>query len=369
MPWSFRIFRIAGVGVYLHVTFILLLVIVGFAECSVSNSFLEALLGIISFLALFACVLAHEFGHILMARHFGIETRDVTLLPIGGVARLKQIPDNPPQELWVALAGPAVNVVIAALLSIWIFLKEGSVESLQFSVTHGGSAVNLMTVNLIMIGFNLLPAFPMDGGRVLRAFLACRMDYTKATRIAASLGRLMAVLFVFAGLFWVKNPFLIFIALVVWFGAGQEARWVVLNYRTQANAIRHVMIRDFYTAHNTDTLLQISQRILAGRQTDFPVVNDRGELVGMTGANNLLDGLKSHPPSAHVDAIMFTEFKMVDADQSLELIMTQYQEQHGMLLPVMDHGRLAGLLPLGHLSDLDRIREAFLERFAYLNLR
>lgn len=369
MSWSLRIFRISGVGVYLHVTFIILLSIVVFAECSVSNSFLEALLDIISFIALFACVLAHEFGHILMARHFDIETRDVTLLPIGGVARLKRIPENPPQELWIALAGPAVNVVIIALLSIWVFLVEGSFESLQFSITHGGSAVNLMNVNLIMIGFNLLPAFPMDGGRVLRAFLACRMDYTKATRIAASLGRLMAILFMFAGFFWVKNPFLIFIALVVWVGAGQEARRVVLKHRRQANAIRHVMIRGFYTADYTDTLLQISQRILAGGQTDFPVVNDRGELIGMTGVNNLLDGLKNHPLSAHVDAIMVTEFKTVDADESLELIMTQYQKQHGTLLPVMEDGRLAGLLPVGHLSDLDQMRQTFVDRFASLNLR
>jgi len=369
MPWSLRIFRIAGVGVYLHATFIIILGVVGFAEVSISTSPLEALLGITSFLALFACVLAHEFGHILMARYFGIGTRDVTLLPIGGVARLEQIPENPRQEMWVALAGPAVNAVIAALLSVWIFLVGGSTENLQLSLTQGGSAVNLMALNLIMIGFNLLPAFPMDGGRVLRAFLASRMEYTKATRIAASLGRLMAVLFVFTGLFWVKNPFLIFIALMVWFGAGQEARWVVSKYRGQGNTIRDVMIRDYYSAHTADTLSQISDRILSSRQTDFPVTNDRGELVGMTGANNLQDGFKKHPLSAHVDSIMVTAFKTVDADQSLESIMAQHQNQPGSLVPVMDHGRLVGLFPSGNLSDMDRTRQAFAERFACLNLR
>jgi hypothetical protein len=126
MSWSFRIFQIAGVGVYLHLTFILLLVVVGFAEVSASDSVLTAVIGILSFLALFACVLAHEFGHILMARHFGVGTRDVTLLPIGGVARLEKIPEKPSQELWVALAGPAVNVVIVCLLFIWILLGRGS---------------------------------------------------------------------------------------------------------------------------------------------------------------------------------------------------------------------------------------------------
>ena len=368
MSWSFRIFQIAGVGVYLHVTFILLLAVVGFAEVSASDSVLTAFIGIFSFLALFACVLAHEFGHILMARHFGVGTRDVTLLPIGGVARLEKIPEKPSQELWVALDGPAVNVVIVCLLFIWILLVEGVSADFQTIFTHG-EGVNLMTVNLIMIGFNLLPAFPMDGGRVLRAFLASRMDYAKATRIAASLGRLMALLFVFAGLFWVKNPFLIFIALVVWFGAGQEARWAVSKHQRQGNTVRHFMIRDFYTAHTACTLLQIADRILAGKQTEFPVTNDRDELVGMIGIHNVLDGLKNHPPSTHVDTIMATELKTVEADHSLESIMIQYQRHPGMLLPVLDQTRLVGLLPLGNISDPSLTRRAFVEELALLNLR
>ena len=368
MPWSLRIFRIAGVGVYLHVTFILLLVIVGYAEGKASGSFMAGLVGITFFLALFACVLAHEFGHILMARRFGVGTRDVTLLPIGGVARLEKIPEKPLQEMWVALAGPSVNVLIAGFLLIWIFLFEGGRAGLHFSLIHGGFATNLMTINLVMIGFNMLPAFPMDGGRVLRAFLASRMNFTKATRIAASLGRAMAVLFVFAGLFWFKNPFLIFIAFVVWFGAGQEARLAIMKSNRHSIPISHIMIRDFHTACIADTLSQISDRILAGRQIDFPVENDRGELVGMIRANGLLDGLTKHCPSTQVDSVMLTDFNTVDADQPLESTLSQYQGDPGMVVPVLDKGRLVGLLPVGDISNMARIRQAYLDRLAVLNL-
>ena len=220
----------------MHFTFILLLIIVGATEWSATWSGISALLGILYFLSLFACVLAHEFGHILMARRYGVGTRDVTLLPIGGVARLERMLDNPRHELWVALAGPAVNVVIAGMMAIWILINGKGLDGLRLSLADSDFSVNLLTINLMMIGFNLLPAFPMDGGRVLRALMATRMDFSKATLIAARLGRGMAVFFIIAGIFWLQNPFLFFIALVVWFGAGQEARYARLQSELQGAA-------------------------------------------------------------------------------------------------------------------------------------
>jgi Zn-dependent protease len=172
-------------------------------------------------MALFGCVVMHEYGHALASRRYGIGTRDITLLPIGGVARLERMPENPRQELWVALAGPAVNVVLAAALAMWLAATRGWAPLNSLSVSGGSFAERLLVANVFLVAFNLLPAFPMDGGRVLRALLAMHMPYSRATRAAARTGQGMALLFGFIGL--LGNPFLLFIALFVWMGASQEA--------------------------------------------------------------------------------------------------------------------------------------------------
>ncbi len=209
MKWSFRLGSMFGVPVYLHMTFLLLLGGVGLVQLFQGG--LGPAVGMVTLIsAVFGCVLLHEMGHALAAREFGIATRDVTLLPIGGLARLERMPRDPRQELWIALAGPAVNVALAGVLGIWVAL-------------FGGWFANrLLLINLGLVVFNMIPAFPMDGGRVLRALLARRMGHLRATELAASIGKAMAIVFGVAGLF--LNPMLIFIAFFVWFGAGQEAQ-------------------------------------------------------------------------------------------------------------------------------------------------
>ena len=227
MKWSWKIGQFAGIGVYMHATFLLL---VGWVAVShwVQARSLEAVLSGVGFiLALFACVVAHEYGHALTARHYGIRTKDITLLPIGGVARLERMPDDPRQELWVALAGPAVNVVIAAALFAWLVATDTFSPLAELSVAQGSFLERLMVVNAGLVLFNLLPAFPMDGGRVMRALLATRMEYTRATQLAANVGQGMALLFGFLGL--IGNPFLLFIAFFVWIGAAQEASMVQMK--------------------------------------------------------------------------------------------------------------------------------------------
>jgi Zn-dependent protease len=209
MIGSLRLGRLFGIPVYMHFTFILLLAVVALVQLF-QGGIAAAFAMVLLISAVFGCVLLHEFGHALAARHFGIATRDVTLLPIGGLARLERLPSDPRQELWIALAGPAVNVVLVGFFAVPAVLFGSAV------------AAQLMMINLGLVLFNMLPAFPMDGGRVLRAVLAGSLGNLRATEIAAAVGRVMAVIFGVAGLLW--NPMLIFIAMFVWFGAGQEAR-------------------------------------------------------------------------------------------------------------------------------------------------
>ncbi len=220
MKWSWRIGRIAGIDVYIHATFLILLAWVGIGHYMAHADIWDAARGVGFILALFGVVVLHELGHALAARRYGIRTRDITLLPIGGVARLERIPDNPRQELVVALAGPAVNVALAGGLYVVIGLVD-TLETLTQAQNVGGSFLSeLMWANVALAVFNMLPAFPMDGGRVLRALLAARMPHVQATQIAAAVGQAMALLFGFVGLL-AGTPLLIFVALFVWLAAAQ----------------------------------------------------------------------------------------------------------------------------------------------------
>ena len=190
MKWSLKLGSFAGIRVYLHWTFVLLLGWILFSHLGQGHDWAEAWLGVGFIIALFGCVLLHEFGHALTAKHYGIRTRDITLLPIGGIARLERLPENPRHELLVTLAGPAVNVVIAAVLwvAIGLFIpgipNPEMMEEMRIPLL-----VRLFTVNVWLVLFNMIPAFPMDGGRVLRAVLAMRMNYARATQVAASIGQ------------------------------------------------------------------------------------------------------------------------------------------------------------------------------------
>ncbi|MEE8586774.1 MAG: site-2 protease family protein, partial [Acidobacteriota bacterium] len=226
MKWSIKLVTIAGIGVYMHLTFLLLLGWMALRFYSQGQSLTEILTGMVSVLLLFVVVVLHEFGHALTARRFGIGTRDITLLPIGGVARLERMPEDPKQELLVALAGPAVNVALAIGIFLLLLFTGSLPEEVPPNIMQD-IPLFLLVINIMLALFNMLPAFPMDGGRVLRALLAMRMEYVSATQIAAQIGQAMALLFGFAGLF--ASPFLIFIALFVWIAASEEAGLVQMK--------------------------------------------------------------------------------------------------------------------------------------------
>jgi stage IV sporulation protein FB len=225
MRWSWKVATIAGIPIRIHATFFLLLAWLAWAARGGGP---REVLGTVGFiLAAFACIVLHEFGHALMGRRFGVVTKDITLLPIGGVARLDRMPRRPPEEVAIALAGPAVNVAIAAVLLLFMHLSPGVYDFGDPLLYQRSFVAPLFLWNLLMAAFNLIPAFPMDGGRLLRALLAMRLDYVRATRIAAKVGQGIAVLFGILGVLW--NPMLILIALFVFLGAGQESAFVQMR--------------------------------------------------------------------------------------------------------------------------------------------
>lgn len=225
MKWSWKLGRFAGIDAYVHASFLLLVAWAAWAAFQGAGTGLAALLGVVFLVGVFASVLAHEFGHALVARHYGIRTRRIVLWPIGGVAQLEGEPRSPKQELHIALAGPAVNFVLAAAL--FVVVKVLALPSF-------GLLSSLMVANLTLGLFNLVPAFPMDGGRVLRAFLATRLGGGRATEIAVKVGKVAAVAFVIAGLF--GNPMLMLVGAFVWFAAGAEGRRIPYTYGSQVDA-------------------------------------------------------------------------------------------------------------------------------------
>lgn len=355
MKWSWKIGEFAGIGVYMHATFLLL---IGWVALSgwLQGRTVAAAAGAVAFiLALFLCVVLHEYGHALTARRYGIKTRDITLLPIGGVARLERMPDNPRHELWVALAGPAVNVAIAGALGIWLLATTSLQYISPLSVTGGSFVERLLAVNISLVLFNLIPAFPMDGGRVVRALLATRLEYTRATQIAATLGQGIALVLGFVGLF--ANPLLVFVALFVWMGAAQEASMVQMKSALGGIPVTRAMLTDFQTVSLRDPLARAVELILAGSQQDFPVMDD-GRVAGVLTRGDVLVALQRQGADTPVAQVMRRDVQLADAFEMLETVAARLQACSCHTLPILRNGQLVGLVTMENIGEFLMIQGA-----------
>jgi len=356
MSWSFRLVRILGTDVKVHFTFVLLLGFLFFAYQRTAGP-AAAVAMVVLFLAIFLCVLLHEFGHILMARRFGIRTPDVILLPIGGVARLERIPEEPRQELLIALAGPVVTALIAAGLWGWLVLAGEPVALWPSGEAAGGLVLELFQINVLLLGFNLIPAFPLDGGRVLRALLSTRMTHVRATRIAAMAGQVLAMIFGVVGL--VYNPLWVLIALFVFFGAGQEATVVETRAAGRGIVVDQMMITRFRTLPVYATLRQAVDLLLEGEQREFPVVDNLGNVEGLLTRDHLIKGLTDRGPDSPVSEVMARNVPRLPLGLAFETAMTRLRESGLPALPVVDgDGRLAGVLTMDNITDLILVRRA-----------
>jgi Zn-dependent protease len=355
MRWSWRIGKLAGIGIYVHATFLLLILFILFMNLREGKSLATATAGVFFILAIFACIVLHELGHALAARHYGIRTRDITILPIGGLARLERMPDIPIQELWVALAGPAVNAIIAGGLFVIDFLTGVRPELHAFRWTGGSFLNKLMVVNVWLLVFNLIPAFPMDGGRVLRALLATRLEYVRATFVAARVGQGIAFLFGFAGLF--TDPFLVFIALFVWMGAEQESAAAQMHNTLGGIPVQQAMLTHFRVIQPDDPLAKAVEHVLDGWQQDFPVVFG-DHVLGMLTRDDLTRVIAQGGVDTLVRAAMNRDFVTVDSHEMLEHALATMRAAKCRSVPVLHDGQLVGLLTLDHVGEMLMIQTA-----------
>ncbi len=358
MKWSWKIARLAGIDIYLHATFLILVAWIALEYWLLSRDMAVVIASLIFIVALFACVVLHELGHALVARRYGIQTRKITLLPIGGVASMERMPREPWHEVAVALAGPAVNLVIALALWLWLTATHAMQPLEEMEMGSMALLQQLMILNLVLAIFNLLPAFPMDGGRVLRAFLSMRMGHARATQMAAKVGQGLALWLGLFGLLY--NPILIFIALFVWIGAAAEAGVEEVRSSLGSVTVGQAMLRDYQVLSPQDPLGRAVELTMAGTQKDFPVV-EGDEVVGVLSQKDMLRGLSEQGAGARTGEWMQRQVLRADFSEPLEKVLTKMQEGHASLLVVMRDGHSVGVIDLDNIVEFIRIQTALRE--------
>jgi Zn-dependent protease/CBS domain-containing protein len=351
MSWSITIARIAGSEIRIHITFLLLLAWIGISQYTAGGA--NAALDSVAFLlAVFACVLLHELGHGLAARRYGITTPDITLLPIGGLARLSRLPERPSEEVVIALAGPAVNVVIALVLIVFLGARIDPAALSEIENPGYGFLARLAAVNVILVLFNLIPAFPMDGGRVLRALLAFRLGRRRATEIAARIGQALAFGFGFLGLMN-GDAILVFIAIFIYLAAAGEAGQVGLIEAARRIPVRTAMITNFETLGPNAVVDDAANALIRTTQREFPIVDGAGQLRGFITREAMIHALKATGAETPVIDVMTRDIPSVRQEQTLETAVRLMQEGGSPLVAVTgENNRLVGYVSQENLSEL-----------------
>lgn len=342
MKGSIRLFKVFGISINIHITFFLLILLV--LPSGVKWIFLVV--------AIFFFVTVHELCHSLVAKHFGINVAEITLLPIGGVSSMTKMPEKPFHELLISLAGPLSNIIIVVVFFFPLkFLLGDDVLFHPLSVrTWPMTFAYVYWINLVLAGFNLLPAFPMDGGRILRALLATRMEYLKATRIAVNFGHLFALAFAYFGI--VKfNIILIVIAVFIYMAASNEELQVDIKESLKKFKVRDILPRDFFTVKSNTTLSNVLEFVFHSHQEDFPVVDD-GELTGFITRQDIMAGVHKFGTNTMTKDVMRRTFPKVGQADALVKVQKIMQESQMRALPVVAGGKAVGVVTL---EDIGRV--------------
>jgi Zn-dependent protease/CBS domain-containing protein len=356
MNWSFRIADVGGIAIKIHATFFLI-VALGALQWGMLHGATGALFGALLILLLFVCVTLHELGHALAARWFNVPVREIVLLPLGGVALLERQPSRPLHELVIALAGPAVNVLIAAVLALGTGAAvafggldaRGLIPGQPMAPSLATMTYWLLEANISLVLFNLIPAFPLDGGRVLRALLALRLDFARATTIAAGIGQALAVVLGVVGIVS-GNLLLALVAVFIFFGAGQEqaasqARGVLAAWRAGETYNKHAL-----TLAIGDRVSTVVDYLLTSYQSDFAVLQGQRP-IGIVSRDEVLRALASDERDRYVQEIMRREIVAVSSAASLDEVQQTMVERQTRVVAVYDGERYLGLLSLEDLAE------------------
>ena len=355
--WSLPIGRVSGISIFIHWTFLLLIGWVIFSNLRQGQEVNEVVWSVLFVLSVFVCVTLHELGHALTAQRFNIQTKDIILLPIGGVARLESIPEDPRQELLVTLAGPAVNLVIAGLLYVMLLLSGHFPDLREFTAIDAGNFLYmLLVVNLVLAIFNMIPAFPMDGGRVLRALLTFKFPRPVATRMAANVGQVLAVVFIVTGFFY--NPFLILIGIFVYLGAQAEAQFVQSRSFLAGFRVGDVLMREYHQLETSQTVADAVRMLLNTQAKDFLVMSN-SQVVGTLSRNEIIRSLSEKGADVPVDEVMNREVKVLHPSMPLEQLFQGVTNKKGdTLMPVMYKDQLLGVLDVENVLEFIMVKEA-----------
>jgi Zn-dependent protease/CBS domain-containing protein len=351
MKWSFKIGKLFGIPIRVHLTFLLLLFFIGISGSKQGGSE-GAILGMIVIIFIFICVILHEVGHSLVAIHYGIKVNDIILLPIGGVSRMEEIPEDPKQEITISVVGPLVSFGLAILFFVLSEVTHQGIGFKQINIYSRNVVASLFWINLVLGVFNLIPAFPMDGGRVLRGILAIRMESLKATKIAVGIGQGFAILLFFFGIFF--NWWMALIAIFIYLGAEGEERMVAVKNSLGKSPVKLAMLTDVHTVSPQETVGQVLERICHSFQQDFPV-EEGGEVVGILTRETIFSALHKHEKTTLVKDIMQKDFVYTTADASLSEIYKTMTAHRLYVMPVMKGKKLRGMINLEQIGKYHMI--------------
>ena len=346
MRWSFKLGKIFGIDFRVHLTFFLLLFFIFITGLSQRGPE-QAIRAVLFICAVFACVLIHEIGHSLTARRFGKEAKSITLLPIGGVATMEEMPEKPSQEIAMSIIGPFINLAIAFVLYILVGFWTGIGAPNLYPESAGEFFAGLIGINIILAIFNLIPAFPMDGGRVFRGVLALGMDYVRATSIAVSVGQVVSMLFIFYGIFF--NWWLALIGVFLYIGAGSEKQQVMLRSVLHPVSASEAMATEFRSLRSDELLSRALEHIYHGCQEDFPVI-ENSIVKGILTRMGILSAIHEKGVGVPVFEIMDRDFISIGPKTSLDDVYRKLLSAHKTSAVILDSGQLKGMLCLDGIS-------------------
>ncbi|MFP4620500.1 MAG: site-2 protease family protein [Bacteroidales bacterium] len=357
MKYSLTLGRPFGIRISVHWTFLLIIAWIVFINLQQGLGLRDILYSVLFVLSIFVCVVLHELSHSLTARRYGIPTRSITLLPIGGVADLEKMPEDPRQELMVSVAGPLLNLAIT--LFLWIVLSttgQLDLNPANFQVINESNfLVILMFANLMLAVFNLIPAFPMDGGRVFRSLLAMKLPRDQATLVAMNIGKIFAFFIAIWGLY--ANPFLIFIAIFIYIGAQREYEMVKYTSVLTGYTVDDVLMHEYTPLHPHDTLKRAVDILLDGTEQRFIVTHD-DRVMGVLTRNDIIEGLMKYDENTEVGKIMNPNVTVFQSSLSLEEAYETMRYQQITMAPVVDNDKVKGLIDMENINEFIMVRTA-----------